>query len=113
MKRRLRLVESKEIILKTTRVDFSELKERVSRVPQGKHAAKYDNPYVSIPKSMLLNLIGDTEVLTKALKGQGVTVGREPHYNETKEWKSWAKQNYPDNDVPAFLKAGKKKRVKL
>lgn len=112
MKKRLRLVESNDLVLKTTRIDFSELREKATRAPQGKHAAKYENPYISISKGMLLNLIEDVDVLTKALKKQGVTVGREPHYNETKEWKSWKRDGFPDNDVPEFLRQ-KKKRVKL
>lgn len=110
MKKRLRLNESSEVKLKTTRIEFSELKEKATREPQGKHAAKYANPYISITKGMLLNLISDTDTLIKLLKKNGVKVDRELHYNETAEWKALLKKG--DDDIPAFLKS-KKKRVRL
>lgn len=114
--KRVRLVssdEKKSMKLKTTRIEFSELKEKATRTPQGKYAAKYENPHISITKGMLLNLIEDTESLMKELKKAGVTVTRELHYNETDEWKSWQKHGFPKDDVPAFIKAGKRGRVRL
>lgn len=105
MRKREKLDNS--IKLKTTGPEFSDLKEKANR-SLGKYS-RNENPIVAIDKNILQKMVEDYELLMKHLKKLGLSIKRELHYNETKEWKELNKKKL---EIPSFLKT-KKERNRL
>lgn len=114
MRKRVRLGVSSSgaIRLKTTKVDFFNLKEKANTHAKGR-GIRYEGQIVAIDKQLLAGLLDDYETLLRSLKNLGKFFERDLHYSETKEWKASIGKPYTLKDVPAFLHPPKKERTKL
>ena len=99
------------VILKTTKVDFRNLKEKANTHAKGR-GIRNEGSIVAIDKQLLANLIGDYETLLRSLKNLGGFFERELHYSESKEWKASISKPYKLKDVPTFLHPPKKEKSK-